>query len=234
MSPHRRAARCQIGRQRLNALAGPGADGVDAGTRGDGLGLPDGEPGVGHQVGLGEHHHRLGTRLPGEGQVALKARQVEVVIEGLQNEDGLEVGGHRLLSPALVRVTASENRAPGQRIRNLAVAALTVPQGDKVAHRGEELTLPIVIGPRLKAGRAKAVLAHQLIPAAMGGQHPGHDALGQVFFQISCKAVVLYIHCIFKLLGLILGAKIPHTDSLPEGCKLRLRTKKTRRMKVRY
>ena len=49
-----------------------------------------------HEVGLREHDHRIGAALEGEHELALEAAEVRAVLEGLGEEDGVDVGGHDL------------------------------------------------------------------------------------------------------------------------------------------
>ena len=70
----------QIGVQRLQPLAGPGADGVHRRARSRRLGLSDKGGGVPGQVRLGQHYHRLRPGLPGHRQIALQALEVEVLV----------------------------------------------------------------------------------------------------------------------------------------------------------
>ncbi len=69
---------------------------------------------VGPQVRLAEHDHGLGATRPGRAEVAFQAPHVEVARERLDDEDGVDIGGHDLGVDAALRRRSDERGAPRQ------------------------------------------------------------------------------------------------------------------------
>ncbi len=69
---------------------------VDRHAEGNALGLGDRLVEIGAEIGLVEYDHRIGAALPGQGQVALQAAQVELLAEARHQKDRVYVGRHYL------------------------------------------------------------------------------------------------------------------------------------------
>ena len=106
--------RPQVGLEPLAPEPGHGAGDLDGHADGDlGDALEDGLE-VRPQVRLAEHDDGLRAARPGRAEVALQAAHVEVAGQGLDDEDGVDVGGHDLRVDAALGGGAHEGGAPRQ------------------------------------------------------------------------------------------------------------------------
>ncbi len=115
--------------QPVEAIAVRSAERDDRSAGGDRDGLGFGGGGVGMQIGLVEHDNRLGSAIPGQGQVAFDAAQVVIAIQGSEQEHGVEVGGDDLLFGQRSGGTPGKLRAPGQHGMDVR-AAFAGPEAD--------------------------------------------------------------------------------------------------------
>ena len=74
--------------------------------------------GVVGQIGLGQHHHRLHTRIHGQRQIAFHPGQVELLVAGADEEHHIHVGGNELHVTRLVDAHAFEQALPLQQTLN--------------------------------------------------------------------------------------------------------------------
>ncbi len=116
-------------------------------------------------VGLGQDDHRVGTALPGHGQVPLDPARVEILVQRRHQQRQIHVGRHHLLGGDLAGRVSHKRRPPGQHRGYLDALAVRIavvrdPVSDRrsvdrgtgcFAHRAGHL------GPAVAAGDGKHV-----------------------------------------------------------------------------
>ena len=98
---------------------------------------------VRHEVGLGQHDHRLGRRVGGEREHALDAAEVELAGERGHDDDEVDVGGEDLRLAAVARRAHERGRALAHGVDRARLGVA----GDPVADRGQ-------VGGRPRRGAA--------------------------------------------------------------------------------
>ena len=114
----------------LEAFAGDARDRVHGDAERDRLDLEHAQLPVGAEVGLRQHDHRLGAALPRHRDVALEAAEVEVLVQGHDEEDGVDVRREHLLLGRVEGDLARELRPPGEDVLDRR-GSLVGPGGDR-------------------------------------------------------------------------------------------------------
>ena len=146
------------------------------------------------QIRLGQHDHRRGPGLPGQGEVALQPPEIEVLVQGLEKKNIVKICRHRLLSPAPVRVPAGEEGSAGQGGENQTVAVGNIPEHHEIPHR-REVRGAAVVGSGLQPGTGFAVFADNLIALLMNRRHSPGDA--RAAFGAGYKTIICYIQVFY-------------------------------------
>ena len=129
-----RAPGVQVCRDVVDAEARDVRDRIDRHADGDRLDLEQRVPDVAAQVGLRQHHDRLGSALPGRRDVTLEPAQAEVVVEAGEQERGVDVCREHLFVRGEAGALPHEGAAAREDRRDRRVA-----DADPVADRRNRL-----------------------------------------------------------------------------------------------
>ena len=192
---HRRLGRLQMRGERLQPRAGDDRDGQHRRAERDALRLGDGGVGIGGEVGLGQHHHRLGAALPGGGQVALQPPGVEVGVQRGDQQRHVDVGGHHLLVRDRVGGLADEGGAPRQHGVD-GRGAFVGPRGQRhpVADDREGARSRLVGEPAGDLGGELAEVGDDVVDSALlhedaAGNEPTLGVGGEVMLELIAPAI---------------------------------------------
>ena len=180
------AAAAEVRAEVVEPLPGDRADGVDRDAEGDRLGGQQRPLDVLRQVALRQHDHRLGAALPGHDEVALQAARVEVVPEGGDEEDDVDVRGDDLLVDLGPGDLAREFRPPREHgVDQAAAERDPVADGRKVG--------PPARGapePRRDLGALLTALGVEVVGAAvLHGDARGDETGRRVRFELRFELV---------------------------------------------
>ena len=159
----------QVWRQRVKSPAGSGADGNDGDAGSGGL-CPRGHfCRIIRQIGLGEEDDRRCSRFPGLGQIALQPPRIQIVIQGLQNENIVKICRSRLPGMACRgRIQPGKNAFSGKCFQNQAVTVLLQIQKNKVSD-GWTAVFTGVVSACLQTRVAAAGFADKFISVSVNG-----------------------------------------------------------------
>jgi len=141
------------------------------------------------EVGFIEHHDRLGSAFPGDGEVALDAAKIEILIERGDEQDGVDIGGDNLLGIGVAggapgKLGSSRQHGmdvgPWTPFRARMAFARSEPCGDPVAYCGEFAAGGCVVKkPSGALGGEFAVDGEQLIRVlVLERDAGGHEVAG--------------------------------------------------------
>ena len=130
-----RLAGDNVGQHRL-IVAAQGRDGQDLHAGSGTLHLGDHAVHIRAQIRLGEHHHRRGAAVVGDGEVALQAAEVEVLVQRHADQHRVDIGGHHLLLFGAAGGPPDEAALPWKEAADDGGIVALRPLGqDIVAHR---------------------------------------------------------------------------------------------------
>jgi hypothetical protein len=122
------------------------------------------------KIGLGQHHYRRHVGVAGEGQIALQARDIEVLVAGRHHEQRIDIGGDELHPTAFAGRPALE-QAPALETAQRPMRAV---EQQPVADRGRGFVVRGVAGERRDArpdprpGDIQAAAVHRHNPDRHG------------------------------------------------------------------
>ena len=190
----------ELGGEGFHAFAGDGADEMDGDIARDGLGVGAGVFGVAADIELGEDDDGAGDAIPGEHEVALEAAGADALIEGCDEENGVDIRGDDLLDGAFSGGAAGEFRGAGEDGVDDAAGIGGVGGGglerDPVADGGEGFGRACLVGELPGCFRESGAIGGRELhgTAVAGGDACGDEAAlrvrgegcGEVFAPSQC------------------------------------------------
>ena len=159
-------AGCSSASNGVDALSGDVAHRVDGNADGDALRL-DELPGVVAHVELREHDDGVGAAVPRGSEVALEAPRVEVLVETVHEQDGVDVRDEDVLLGLQPGRLARDLRAPWQKRLDREAVAGRVADDDPVADRGHPAPDLVVAHAAARLREPVADLRAHVVAAAV-------------------------------------------------------------------
>ena len=163
----------------------------------DRLHLRGGRRDVVAQIGLRQHHGRLGAALPGQDEVSLDPSQIQVVDQATDEEDDVDVGGDDLLLRRAVLVArgyADERCAPRKHAADDRRPFAAKFEGDPVADGGQLGAVRAVVQKPSRKTRAHLsplgidVVGTAVLDGDAAGNVPGLCMLLECLLEVGCEA----------------------------------------------